>query len=132
MHNTPADTSQAVDTFMALLEHPAKDAIELLRSAILASDPSITEGIKWKAPSFKVQEYFATINLRAKAGVGLVLHFGAKVRAFSAGKEAIQDPGAILKWLAKDRAMIEFKDAKDVKARTPALQAILRQWIVHV
>ena len=68
MHNTPADTSQAVDTFMAMLEHPAKDAIELLRSAILASDPSITEGIKWNAPSFKVQEYFATINLRAKAG----------------------------------------------------------------
>jgi hypothetical protein len=132
MQNTPADTTKAVDAFMAALEHPAKDAIELLRAAILASDPSITEGVKWNSPSFKVQEYFATTNLRAKAGLGLVLHFGAKVREVSAGKDTIQDPDGLLKWVAKDRATIEFKDAREIKARKPALQAILRQWIRHL
>jgi len=132
MHNSPADTSQAVDAFMAALEHPAKDAIELLRAAILASDASITEGVKWNSPSFKVTEYFATTNLRTKTGVGLVLHFGAKVREVSAGKGTIQDPDGLLKWLSKDRATVEFKDSRDVKTRKPALQAILRQWVRHV
>jgi hypothetical protein len=132
MHNTSADTSKAVDAFMASLEHPAKDAIESLRSAILASDPSITEGVKWNAPSFKVTEYFATTNLRAKLGVGLVLHFGAKVRDVGAGKDTIQDPEGLLKWVAKDRATINFKDTKEIKARRIALQAILRQWIGYV
>jgi hypothetical protein len=132
MHNTPADSTKAVDAFMAALEHPAKDTVEQLRAVILASDPSITEGVKWNSPSFKVKEYFATTNLRTKAGVGLVLHFGAKVRDVSAGKERIQNPDGLLKWVAKDRATVEFKDAKDVKARAPALQAILLQWIRHL
>jgi hypothetical protein len=132
MHKTSADTSKAVDLFVAALEHPAKDVVELLRSAILTSDASISEGVKWNAPSFKTTEYFATTNLRSKTGVGLVLHFGAKVREVAAGKNTIQDPDGLLKWVAKERAMIEFKDAKELKARGPALQAILRQWIRHV
>jgi hypothetical protein len=132
MHNTPADSSPAVDAFMAGLQHPAKDAVELLRAAILASNPAVTEGVKWNAPSFKTTEYFATTNLRAKTGVGLVLHFGAKAREVSAGKESIADPDGLLKWVAKDRATIEFMDAREVTAKKAALQAILRQWIRHV
>ncbi len=132
MHTTPQDTTQAVDAFMAKLEHPAKKAVQALRAAILASDASISEGVKWNAPSFKVTEYFATTNLRTKAGVGLVLHFGAKVRAVDAGKDTIRDPEGLLKWLAKDRATIVFADDKDLRAKTPALQAIVRQWIAHV
>lgn len=132
MHSTCADTAKAVDAFMASLEHPAKDAVESLRSVILASDPSITEGVKWNAPSFKVTEYFATTNLRAKVGVGLVLHFGAKVRDVCAGKDTIQDPESLLKWVAKDRATIVFKDTQEIMEKKLALQAILRQWITYV
>jgi hypothetical protein len=104
----------------------------LLRSAILNSDPSITESVKWNSPSFKTTEYFATTNLRAKTGVGLVLHFGAKVRSVAVSGDAIDDPGGLLTWVAKDRATLVFGDAKEVKAAKPALQAILRQWIRHV
>ena len=132
MHQTPADTAQAVDAFMATLVHPAKDVVVALRAAVLGSDPSISEGVKWNAPSFKTTQYFATTHLRAKAGVGLVLHFGAKVREVAAGQGTIQDPDGLLTWLAKDRAMVTFKDAGELHARRPALQAILRQWIQHV
>jgi hypothetical protein len=117
---------------MAKLDHPAKKAVQALRAAILASDASISEGVKWNAPSFKVTEYFATTNLRTKTGVGLVLHFGAKVRAVAAGKDTIRDPEGLLKWLAQDRATIIFADDEDLRAKTPALQAIVRQWIAHV
>jgi len=33
---------------------------------------------------------------------------------------------------AKDRALVAFRDDKDLEARAAALQAILRQWIGYV
>jgi hypothetical protein len=128
---TSADSTDAVDQFMKALEHPFKKEIAALRSAILAVDPSITEGVKWNAPSFRTKEYFATTNLRAKDGVGLILHLGAKVRDLPKGGVKISDPDGLLKWLGKDRAAVEFP-ASELKSKTRALQAVLRQWIEYV
>ena len=61
-----------------------------------------------------------------------MLHFGAKARAVEASSENILDPSGLLKWVAKDRATLEFKDAKDIDAKRAALQAIVRQWIKYV
>jgi len=72
-----ADTTKAVDDFMAKLDHPHKRDIEALRKLVLAVDPAIREGVKWNAPSFRTTGYFATTNLRAKAGIGVILHLGA-------------------------------------------------------
>ena len=94
------------------------------------TDSSIAEGVKWNAPSFRTHEYFATTHLRAKEGIALVLHLGAKVRDVT--KVPIADLQNLLKWLAKDRALAAFRNDKDLEARTEALQAILRQWIVYV
>ena len=129
---TVADTSQAVDQFMANLDHPFKAEIEALRQAMLAVDPSIAEGIKWNAPSWRTTNYFATTHLRSKTGLGLILHLGAKVREPPEGGLAIPDPGGLLKWLSKDRAQIEFVSAADLAAKRPALQALVQQWIAHV
>ena len=131
-HNKPADTTLAVDEFMHGLEHPSKSAIEILRSLILDVDPSIAEGIKWNAPSFRTTEYFATTNLRAKVGLGLILHLGAKVRELPEGAVAIDDPGKLLKWLGKDRAMVEFATTDELEGKRAALVAVLRQWIKYV
>ena len=128
-HSTPADTSEAVDEFMAQLQHPFKAEVQALREVVVAADPSISEGVKWNAPSFRTSEYFATTNLRAKSGVGLILHLGAKVRKLPAGGVAIDDPDKLLKWLAKDRAMVEFASVRGSKSRKAALQSLLRQWV---
>jgi uncharacterized protein YdhG (YjbR/CyaY superfamily) len=48
-----ADTSAEVDQFMARLEHPLKEGVQRLRTTILASNDTITEHIKWNAPSFR-------------------------------------------------------------------------------
>ena len=85
-HSTPADTSEAVDKFMATLEHPFKAEIERIRRLMLAVDPGVREGIKWNAPSFRTTEYFATTNLRSRAGVGIILHLGARVREVACGR----------------------------------------------
>ena len=131
-HSTPADTSQAVDEFMASLEHPFKAEIERIRRLMLAVDPSVREGIKWNAPSFRTTEYLVTTNLRSRAGVGIILHLGAKVRKLPAGGVKIEDPTKLLKWLGKDRAMVEFGNSRDLGEKATALQSVLRQWIEHV
>jgi hypothetical protein len=126
------DTTPAVDAFMATLEHPHKAEVEALRRLILGVDASVAEGVKWNAPSFRTTEYFATLNLRAKAGLGLVLHLGAKVRETAVTGIDVPDPSGLLTWLAKDRATVVFKDAADLAARGPALAELLRVWIRYV
>lgn len=131
-HGSAADTTAAVDAYMAALDHPGKPLVEAIRRAVLGADASIAEGIKWNAPSYRTTEYFATTHLRDKRGVGLILHRGAKVRAAAAGGLAIDDPAGLLEWLAPDRARIVFTGAADLAARRGALQALLRQWIAFV
>lgn len=131
-HNSHADTTEAVDDLMKALVHQHKDAITHLRRIILGADGTISEGVKWNAPSFRTTEYFATTNLRTKKGIGIILHLGAKARDLPAEGLVIKDPDTLLKWLANDRAAIEFTDADEVKSKQSAIEKILRQWIKHV
>ena len=131
-HSSPADTTLAVDAFMATLEHPFKSGIERIRQAMLAADASVAEGIKWNAPSFRTSEYFSTTHLRAKQGVSLIFHLGAKVRDLPAGGVDIQAPHKLLTWLGKDRAMVAFGSAQELEDKQVALQALVRQWIRYV
>ncbi|MFA5907160.1 MAG: DUF1801 domain-containing protein [Vicinamibacterales bacterium] len=115
---------------MTRLEHPHKAAIELLRQIICGADPSIAEGVKWNAPSFRTTEYFATTHLREKDGIGIILHVGAKVRERPSFQ--IDDPQGLIKWLARDRALVNFAGVEDVRAHEAAIQAVVRQWITSV
>ena len=121
-----------VEAFLASLDHPRKPEILALRQIILGADPSIREGIKWNAPSFRTSEHFATFHLRAKDGVQVILHFGAKKRADKAAGVTIADPESLLEWLATDRASVKFADLEDIDAKRSAIAAVVRQWIKHV
>ncbi len=132
LHSSSADTTAAVDAFMRALDHRFKQEIETIRRLILGADPIIAEGIKWNSPSFRAHEYFATINLREKKGIGLVLHLGARVKEFPAGGLRIEDPKKLLKWLGQNRAVIVFADAQDLHAKKAALAGLIRHWIAHV
>jgi hypothetical protein len=54
------------------------------------------------------------------------------VRESSPKGVVIDDPGGLLKWLAKDRAMMVFENLEDFSARRTAFQRIVKQWIAHV
>jgi len=127
-----APALENVETFLAALEHPLKPELLVLRQIILDADPSIAEGIKWKAPSFHTSEYLATVNLRAKDGVQVILHFGAKKRDDLTARAAIVDPESLLEWLASDRALAKFRDMKELDAKRSAFTNVIRQWIKHV
>jgi hypothetical protein len=124
------DTSAAVDAYMARLEHPHKAAIAAVREVMRGADPSIGEGVKWNVPSFRTHEYFATMHLRARVGIGLILHLGARVRNDASVR--IEDPEGLLVWLAADRAVAHFADVDDVHSRQAALEGVIRQWIPFV
>jgi hypothetical protein len=127
-----AAKSEDVEAFVAALDHPRKEEIVALRRIILDADPSIGEGIKWNAPSFRTSEYFATFHLREKDGVRVILHFGAKKRDATPPRDAVADPESLLEWLAADRASVRFRDLGDVEAKEAAFSSLIRQWIEYV
>ena len=128
MHRKVTDTTEAVDAFMAALAHPCKAEVEALRGIVTGVDSGIAEGIKWNAPSWRLGEYFATTHLRARQGIGVILHLGAKTRAPDQ-RPAIDDPDDLLEWLGPDRARAAFIDMDELRRRQPAFEAVLRQWI---
>lgn len=122
------NNTAGVNEFMAKLEHPLKAEIEALRAIILGADPRISESIKWNAPSFSVQEHFATFKLRPVTTVQVVFHTGAKARADSKDVE-IDDPAGLLKWAAHDRCVATLSDMKEIESKKAAFVTIVKQWI---
>lgn len=121
-----------VDALLAALDHPRIEEIQALRALIRGADPRITESVKWNAPSFATTEHFATFHLRAKAGVQVVLHLGAKPQPDTPLRAGIADPSGLLDWRGPDRATVTFADAADIAARQDAFMAVLRQWLAFV
>ena len=121
-----------VDALMADLEHPLKKAIEAARRVILGAAPGVSEGVKWNAPSFRTEkDFFATINLRAKDQVQVVLHLGAKRRPDLKAFKVV-DPNGLLEWLGQDRAMASLGAGRTLIANKKALEAIVRAWVKYV
>lgn len=123
---TSKGAENEVDRFLANLRHPRKADIETVRAVILGADKRISEHVKWNAPSFVLQDDFATMKLQPANTVQVVLHRGAKRKA---GAITVADPKGLLKWAAKDRAVVTFADAKDIQGKKAAFTAILKQWI---
>ena len=127
----PAAKADAATASMLTVDHPLKLEIELVRKTLLAADKSISDGVKWNSLSFRTTEWFATVNLRSRDSLQLVMHLGAKVGK-EASAEAISDPMGLLKWLGKDRALATLGAGAEIKAALPAFKAIVKAWIRYV
>jgi hypothetical protein len=121
--------SADVEQYLAELEHPLKEGVLRLRAAILASDPAITEHVKWNAPSFRYGgEDRVTFRLQPRGRLQLIFHRGAKVRADTAGF-VFDDPSGLMTWPAPDRAVIDFPDLAAVSAREAQVVALVGRWM---
>ena len=116
---------------MVSLDHPQRAEIEAVRKAILGVDKSIADGVKWNSLSFRTTEWFATVNLRSRDSVQLVLHLGAKAGK-AADRESIPDPKGLLAWKGTDRAIATLGSGTTLKANLPALRAVLKAWLRYV
>ena len=124
--------SAEVSEYISNLVHPLKGVVEDIRQAILATDPEISEQIKWNSPAFYYtgemapfdpKEYKRDIivfHLRKKDQVLLVFPTGAK----------INDTTGILEGKFTDgRKMVTIKSVEEFKAKKNALQQVIKQWL---
>jgi hypothetical protein len=128
---TEHDDAASVDAYMESLKHPLKSVVEAVRKTILGADMTITEGIKWNSPSFYCRGWFASINIRPKHGVLVVLHHGAKTRSNAELGSTLDDPSKLLQWMGKDRATVAFIDDADFKTKQSAFKNIIKQWATY-
>lgn len=109
--------SPEVDAWFAKYEHPAKDAMLRAREIIL-EDPRMTEGIKWKSPTFMYKGNLASFNPRTKAHVSLMFHTGASIPGHHPRMEGGGDTARYMR----------FADLADVEAAAGQLRAVVAAW----
>ena len=131
--NAPATGATRLDPgvtdFLHALQHPLKKEIEALRHVMLGVSPSVGEGVKWNAPSYRTADYFATVNLRSVDRVQLVFHRGAKVKDNTTDGLEIADPAGLIKWLAKERCLVTLGAGAEFEANRAPFAAIVRAWL---
>lgn len=125
---TPKSRIATVDLHLDALKHTDRALIDALRGLIASAVPDATESIKWNAPSFAKGEHFATLNLRAKQGVQLVLHLGAKPRTDVDMRTVISNEAGLLDWKSADRAIVILRDVAHLDANRETLGRIVSVW----
>ena len=110
---------EAVDAFLADLDHPMKAEIEAVRAIILRASPDVRERIKWNAPSFFFREDIGAFHLRSRTFVHLILVFPERVTM-------VDDP--ILEGDHVRRREVKFRDMADVGAKKQSLKRIIAAW----
>jgi hypothetical protein len=112
-------SKQTVDGYMAELDHPLKAEVQAVRDIIKGVNLSITEEVKWNAPSFSYKDYIATFNLRAQQHVHLIFH--------NPSIASIKSP--ILEGDYPDRRMTYFTDLADVNAKRAEVERVVAELV---
>ncbi|SDE46008.1 protein of unknown function (DU1801) [Dyadobacter soli] len=110
--------SKAVDDFLAEINHSRKEEMAALRQIITEVNPSLTESVKWGAPSFFYKRDMATFGPRVKDQAVLVFHEGELLTARN-----------VLEPATKGKAYARFNNMAEVEARREDLKAVVREWI---
>jgi len=113
---------------MRALKHPLKDDIESVRRTVLGIDAAVTEEVKWNAPSFRTEDFFATLHLRARDTVQVVLHRGVKASTRKTPPK-LPDPQGLVRVLAPDRALVTLGKGDALRAALPAFAVVVRAWL---
>ncbi len=123
-----AGKSAKVEAFLDALDHPHAAGIRHLRERILALDPRIGEEVKWNAPSFRLDDHFATFKLHPPTAIRLVLHAGAKARK-PPRPFTLRDPEGLVTWAAPDRCLVTVAGSEAAVAKAGAIADLLGQWM---
>lgn len=130
MAKVSTSATQDVNAFLQSLKHSRKVEIEALREAILSVDNSITERIKWNAPSFCFNgDDRITFRLQPGDRVQLIFHRGAKKQSDSESF-TFEDRSGLLEWVTNDRGVVTFRDMGDIIAKKEPLKALVKQWML--
>jgi hypothetical protein len=121
--STKADKEAAeVSDYMSKLKHKLKPEVEALRKIIKSCDASISERIKWNAPSYYTSADFLTFNLRTEEHVHLIFHHPCI--------ESITSP--VLKGNMQGRRMCYFTGIEQIEKQKKELQSVIRKVLNHI
>lgn len=119
-----------VEDFIKTNSHPLKKEMLELRKIVKQSVPSLTEQIKWNAPSFcHGGDDKITFNLSKPDAILLIFHRGAKAKKVASKSPILKANAALLEWPAPDRGILKFKSMNDVGALKSQLKTIVKEWI---
>jgi len=114
---------------MSGLKHARRSEIERIRAAILASDPELSETVKWNAPNFVFEgEDRVTFRLQPRDRVDLVLHRGARRRPDSESF-VFEDPSGLIQWASRDRGVISIPEGADLDDLLPVIVTVIHAWV---
>lgn len=114
---------------MAALSHPHAAAVQALRAAILASNPDISESVKWNAPNFRADgQDRVTFRLQPGDRLELIFHRGAAKRD-DAETFQFDDPSGLVRWVTPDRGVIALADADDALSKQVTIVELVNRWI---
>ncbi|HNT75084.1 MAG TPA: DUF1801 domain-containing protein [Anaerolineae bacterium] len=115
---------------MTELDDERKPLVEALLIAILEACPTLTETIKWNAPTFCYNgKDRMTITLHKKDRVGLILHTGAKPKEDKKAPHLYTDDTGLLEWNSNIRATVTFSDLAVFLAKRDLFKKVIERWI---
>lgn len=112
------NTNPEVDAWFLGYDNPQKDLVQAVRETILTADRRITETIKWQAPTFVYKGTLASFFPKTKTHASLMFHKGATIK----GKFMH------LEGEGKEARTMKFADARDLKAKSAELKAVVKAW----
>lgn len=122
-----ASKPPSVDEFLLLSAHPLTEGAALFRSALMACDPTLSEQIKWNAPSFgRDFDDRVTMGFRPEE-LQIVFHRGVKPKDPTGF--TFDDPSGLLKWMTKDRAVVRLRSMEEIQSKLPILVETAIRWI---
>ena len=116
--------------FMTKFNDERKELVEALLIAIAEECPTLTETIKWNAPTFCYNgKDRITFMLHKKDRVGLILHIGAKPKEDKKAPHLYTDDTELLEWNSNIRATISFFDLSDFLSKRNLFKKAVMRWI---
>lgn len=121
---------QTLDEFLNSLDDNKKQQVHTLREYILSADPTLSEHIKWNAPSYIHDgEDRITFNVMNKEGlVKLVFHMGA-LRKEDRTAEPILKDAPLIEWASDIRGYATFNDLSEITKNEESIRETVRRWL---
>jgi len=114
-----SNRDSVVDTWFENYSNPQKDLVQAVRQVILATDPRVTETIKWQAPTFMYRGNIASFYPKTTTHVSLMFHTGA----------SLPDPAGVLEGEGDTSRVLRIRDHDDLTTKTDALRGLITSWI---
>ncbi len=124
------DKYKTVEEFMNGLDDERKSQVQKLRQYILEEAPSLSEHIKWNAPSYvKDDEDRITFNtINKEQVVKLVFHMGATRKEDKAGQPILKN-APLVEWASDIRGYMTFNNLQDITLNEQSIKQTVREWL---